>query len=73
MEMDDVKLRIIFILWMFMVCIVSGAFTSTVAAQKGYDRIAWFIGGFFFSLIALLAAIGLPDKVLRSKFTNEKV
>lgn len=42
---------------------VFGAFTETVAEEKGYDARNWFWGGFCFWFIALIAAAGLPTKV----------
>jgi len=39
-----------------------GAFTETVAKEKGYRGIKWYWGGFFFWFIALIAAAGLPVK-----------
>src|SRR5262245_9176582 len=40
----------------------SGLFTARVASAKGYDPRPWFFGGFFFSILGLLAAVGLPDR-----------
>lgn len=37
-------------------------FTSTVAGEKGFPRSNWWVGGLFFGPIALLAAVGLPDR-----------
>lgn len=37
-----------------------GAFTETVAEEKGYSARNWFWGGFCFWFIALIAAAGLP-------------
>ncbi len=50
----------IFIL--FIVCVVSGAYSGQVAAAKGYNVFAWFLAGFFFSFIALIAIAGMPMK-----------
>ena len=44
---------------------VAGLFVSNVAQEKGYNGFVWFIGGFLFSVIALIAVAGLPDKKLR--------
>lgn len=42
--------------------VVCGTFTSRVACEKGYSgEWRWFWAGFFFGLIALIAACGLPD------------
>jgi len=40
--------------------IAGGAFSAIVASRKGYNASAWFAGGFFFSVIALIAVAGLP-------------
>ena len=37
-----------------------GVFTSYIAAQKNRDTFNWFILGFLFSLLALLAIVGIP-------------
>ena len=42
--------------------IASAFFCSTVASEKGYSSISWFIAGFFFGFFALIAVAGLPDK-----------
>ena len=47
------------------VCFVVGLFVSNVAQEKGYNGFVWFIGGLCFSVIALIAVAGLPDKKLR--------
>jgi len=38
--------------------LICGTFTSLLAGRKGYSAGGWFFLGFFFSLIALLVAIG---------------
>ena len=45
--------------------IIVGLFTAEVAEEKGYGRWGWLALGFFFSIIALIAACGLPDKKKR--------
>ena len=47
------------------VFLIAGLFCLNVAEEKGYNGFLWFIGGFFFSFIALIAVAGLPDKKLR--------
>lgn len=37
-----------------------GYFTATVADEKGYNKLPWFIGGFFFLVIPLIAIAGMP-------------
>ena len=39
---------------------VAGSFTASVASAKGYSMNAWFVGGFFFSIFALIAIAGMP-------------
>jgi hypothetical protein len=45
--------------------VICGIFASKVAEEKGFNAGAWFMAGLFFSLIALLTAVGLPDKLAR--------
>ena len=40
-------------------------FTSHVAGQKECNPILWFIGGFFFGPLALIAVAGTPDRRAR--------
>lgn len=42
--------------------VVTGSFSSKLAKEKGYDPTAWFFGGLFFNIIALIAIAGLPKK-----------
>ena len=42
-----------------------GFFSSTIAANKDYDRVNWFIAGLFFGPLGLIAIVGMPDKKLR--------
>lgn len=42
--------------------IICASFTSTVMKSKGYKPTSWAWGGFFFGIIALIAAIGMPLK-----------
>ena len=44
---------------------IAGLFCFNVAEEKGYNGFLWFIGGFLFSVIALIAVAGLPDRKLR--------
>lgn len=39
-----------------------GLYCAKLAELKGHSMAAWMFGGFFFSLIALIAAAGLPDR-----------
>ena len=40
-------------------------FTANVAAQKECNAILWFIGGFLFGPLALIAIAGMPDRRAR--------
>jgi uncharacterized sodium:solute symporter family permease YidK len=40
--------------------IICGAYCAYLAKTKGYDSLAWFIGGLFLGIFALIAAAGLP-------------
>ena len=40
-------------------------FTANVAAQKECNAILWFIGGFLFGPLALIAVAGMPGRVAR--------
>ena len=42
--------------------VVCAGFTAAVAGAKGYDKSLWGVGGFFFGIIALLAAVGMPPR-----------
>ena len=44
---------------------IAGLFCFNVSEEKGYNGFLWFIGGFLFSFIALIAVAGLPDRKLR--------
>ena len=44
---------------------IAGIFCFNVAEEKGYNGFLWFIGGFLFNFIALIAVAGLPDRKLR--------
>ncbi len=52
------------LLWLWIVAgwLAVAFYTATVAAAKGYRFGWWLIGGLAFSLVALIAAAGLPDR-----------
>ena len=52
------------ILLIVILLIASGYYCSVVAGEKGYNRTNWFLGGLLFGFLALLAAVGLPNKKL---------
>jgi hypothetical protein len=47
---------------MLVSAIVFGSFTGYVAREKGYSQPRWLLLGAAFQAIALLAAVGLPDR-----------
>lgn len=51
--------------------IVFGAFSSFIAKEKNRDSAVWFILGFFFSLIALLALVAVPKLEKSSQNLNK--
>lgn len=44
------------------VAIGSGCMAGFVANEKGYSYTTWFYAGLFFSLFAIVAVAGLPDR-----------
>lgn len=42
--------------------IASAFFCASLASHKGHNAVAWFFGGFFCGPLALIAAVGLPDR-----------
>ena len=50
-------------LWFLLLtqAVIFGAFSSFVASEKGRDSQTWFVNGFLFSLVALLAVCGVPS------------
>jgi hypothetical protein len=51
---------IIFLI-VFIQAIICGGLAGHVAVQKGHSRGAWFLSGFLFGVLGLLAAVGLSD------------
>ncbi len=49
----------------FVVWIPTAFFTASVAASKECNMISWFIGGFLFGPLALIAIAGMPDRRTR--------
>ena len=50
-------------LWFIVITqgVIFGAFSSYVAVEKGRDGGGWFLNGFLFSLVALIAICGVPS------------
>ena len=46
--------------------VVSALLSSSVAGTKGWSSIRWFLAGFFFGPFGLIAAVGLPDRRVRT-------
>ena len=55
-------LNVLIFVWIFAGWIAVAFYTATVASAKGYRFGWWLIGGLTFSLVALIAAAGLPDR-----------
>ena len=50
-------------LFLIVLQLAAAFYTSKVVEEKGYkNKDSWFLGGLIFGLIALLAAVGLPDR-----------
>lgn len=47
--------------------ILCGLFASVIAGNKGHNGCMWSIGGFVFGPLAVLATIGLGDKISQRK------
>ncbi len=63
--MTDIEFgKLIFTIICFFVVfgIPCGCFTAVVANAKGYNKFSWFVNGFCFLLIALIAIAGMPMK-----------
>jgi hypothetical protein len=52
--------------------IITGAFASTVAKSKNLDGSTWFMAGFFFSLLGVIAAAGMAAKTPEQKAAEDK-
>ncbi len=52
--------------------LVCGAYSAFVAGEKGYSSVAWFFGGFFCGIFALIAAVGLPVKTTSTPQSQSK-
>jgi len=48
-------------------------YAATVSSEKGYNGFRWGLGAFFFGPVALIAAVGLPnkDRATNSKWDND--
>ncbi|MCY3959733.1 MAG: hypothetical protein OXG65_15790 [Chloroflexi bacterium] len=55
-------LNALILLWIVAGWIAVAFYTATVASARGYRFGWWLIGGLVFSLVALIAPAGLPDR-----------
>jgi hypothetical protein len=62
MKMDPMSPSVFNIVGLFVVELAIGAFCGFIAKEKNQNENAWSILGFFFSIIALLAVVGLPTR-----------
>ncbi len=54
-------------LFTFVFGLPCGFLTASLANDKGYSPWRWFAGGLLFNILGLIAAAGLPDKLLRKQ------
>ena len=54
-------LNALIFLWIVAGWMAVALYTAKVASAKGYRFGWWFVGGLVFSVVALIAAAGLPD------------
>jgi hypothetical protein len=52
-------------LFLILLWIVSGVLASSIASTKGWSGFSWFVAGFLFGPLGLIAAAGMPDRRLR--------
>jgi hypothetical protein len=57
--MEDIRME--YIIAIIALHVVFAIFTGRLAHHKGFDEGRWFAAGFFFSLVGLITAAGLPD------------
>lgn len=51
------------LVWLIVLQLACAMFITTVLKAKGYKKTdSWFMGGLIFGLIALVAAVGMPDR-----------
>ena len=53
---------LVFALFFLFVGTPFGYFCAVVAEAKGYNKVTWFVSGFFFLVIPLIAIAGMPMK-----------
>jgi hypothetical protein len=52
-------------IWMLAFASGLGFLAAFVAREKGYSYVSWFFIGFFFPVVGLIAAAGLPVKQIK--------
>ena len=52
-------------LFLILLWIASGVLASSIASTKGWSGFSWFVAGFLFGPLGLIAAAGMPDRRLR--------
>ena len=55
-------LNALILLWIVAGWVAVALYTATVASAKGYRFGWWLLGGLVFSLAALIAAAGMPER-----------
>ena len=55
-----------FVIFTFVFGLPCGLLCSSLASSKGYSPWIWFAAGVLFNILGLIAAAGLPDKLLRN-------
>jgi hypothetical protein len=61
-----IKLLSMEILLLFVLALICAFLSSSIAGAKGLSPEKWWIVGFLFGPLGLIAAAGLPDRKLRS-------
>ena len=55
-------INLLILLWFVGLWIAAATYTAVIAEAKGRSFGCWLLGGLIFSLVALIAAAGLPDR-----------
>ena len=54
------RFELFFWAWLLFTAIICGGLSGRLADLKGYDKTNWMLAGFFFGILGLIAAAGLP-------------
>jgi len=57
-------------LFTFVFGVPCGLLCASLANNKGYSPWRWFAGGVLFNILGLIAAAGLPDRLLRKQLRD---